>query len=951
MPHELGKHPGAVWLKSDLQCHSPRDRSWTDPPSLPGGDPAGEAAREAWAAEFIAECQRRRLMLVAVTDHHDVTFASYVIKAAAADGLTLVLPGVEVTCSDNAQCLVLFDPGTDEQAWSHLLGKLSGVTQAPRTEPKTTATVNAQITISDLFAAITGDKALRDSCVFLPHFSDGDAHKHLNAKGFHDRFASMECDGVYIEKAFSDLEETTKNKAYGLIADWGNRRRAIIATGDNRSPGWERLGQNECWIKLGENTIESLRQAFLADEARISYEQPVIPTERIVSLTVFSSLTGGKILSMTFNPGFNAVIGGRGSGKSALLEYLRFGLGRTARDLPGNEDEAPALARDAQLIDDTLDDDGYVEVKIEREGVIETWSRRLSDRDVIKVLDEDGHETTLTIEDAQRRFPARAFYQKGLSTTMNDSARAAEHITGIAAAEQLDKRREIDTSIDKAKRLVATRLRDQSAFWQIQLERKRAQARIDDLKKRVAAVAARLEKEGVSKDALAIISQTPLYDRAKNYQGQVNRARSNDIERLEALKKNFLNVTITAFKGAEAFPVLTKLEEAVVKARTDVIQHLDAALAAMNALGDAYVTAMSAFDEEEKVFQAKLGAATAAQAAHKQLIEESAKLAAELKLAEQSEFEIAAQEEAAKNAPEQFRKAVTTLVELTDQRAKVLSAAAQLVEGKSSKMLKARYQRDPRPVEHVEAVSKLFVGSRVHDVEMKVSERVAELAPRDATPGWSDFRDGILEVYASKISAGAPPEPGDDIAKRIGDILFSKHTLTAQQVNKIYQNLSDDTLSNVFTAVPRDYIVMTYVDQGRDIDFAKASPGQQASALLELLLQQSAGTLIIDQPEDDLDNRIIMHIVKLIRTSKSRRQLLFTTHNPNIVVNGDADKIIALKSGQPPKNGEPVAIMQLEVDGAIESPEVRKVITHVMEGGKEAFDLRNRKYNFSTIAE
>ena len=122
--------------------------------------------------------------------------------------------------------------------------------------------------------------------------------------------------------------------------------------------------------------------------------------------------------------------------------------------------------------------------------------------------------------------------------------------------------------------------------------------------------------------------------------------------------------------------------------------------------------------------------------------------------------------------------------------------------------------------------------------------------------------------------------------------------MTEQQCQKLFQNLDDERLSDLFAATPRDQIILTYVDQGRDIPFQDASEGQQASALLELLLNQSAGTLIIDQPEDDLDNRIIMHIVALIRRSKDRRQLLFTTHNPNIVVNGDADKIIALKSGE-----------------------------------------------------
>jgi ABC-type cobalamin/Fe3+-siderophores transport system ATPase subunit len=152
------------------------------------------------------------------------------------------------------------------------------------------------------------------------------------------------------------------------------------------------------------------------------------------------------------------------------------------------------------------------------------------------------------------------------------------------------------------------------------------------------------------------------------------------------------------------------------------------------------------------------------------------------------------------------------------------------------------------------------------------------------------------------------------------------------------------------SAVPKDFIVMTYIDDvGREYPFGLASPGQQASALLELLLNQHAGTLIIDQPEDDLDNRIIMNIVHLIRTSKSSRQLIFATHNSNIVVNGDADKIVVLKSGEPVMPPNPNAPkIQIDEDGAIETPAIRSQITRVMEGGKEAFDLRGRKYGFDS---
>jgi chromosome segregation protein len=270
MPHEKGHHPGAVWRKADLQCHSPRDQGWTQPPSLPGGTPEYEKERDDWAALFIAECRSRNLELVSITDHHDMTFVPYVLKAAAGGKFTLVMPGVEVTCNDNTQCLVLFDPAAPPAIWTHFLGKLKGVTQGPPTEAKAAKAVNAGVSIKELFDDVVGDKALRDICVMLPHFSDPTAHKSLNEPGHHERFASIECDGVYIEKPFADLENGTKEKAYGEIADWGTRRRAIIATGDNKMPTWDRLGTHECWIKLGDETIEALRQALLADEARIS---------------------------------------------------------------------------------------------------------------------------------------------------------------------------------------------------------------------------------------------------------------------------------------------------------------------------------------------------------------------------------------------------------------------------------------------------------------------------------------------------------------------------------------------------------------------------------------------------------------------------------------------------------------------------------------------------------
>ena len=375
--------------------------------------------------------------------------------------------------------------------------------------------------------------------------------------------------------------------------------------------------------------------------------------------------------------------------------------------------------------------------------------------------------------------------------------------------------------------------------------------------------------------------------------------------------------------------------------------HLDAAIIEMNKLGTAYQTSIAKFNERDAAFQAKYAAAAAAQEALKQLFNEHTRLTTELRQAEADELDIRGDEDAQKANVVRFNSARTELAQLVAERERVLNLAAHRVEELSGGLLKAKYKSDPRPAEYVDVLIGLTTAARVHDVNDKAEEWVKALVAANANPTWDNLKRDLLALYQAKIAAGMPLDPTEEQVTKIRALLFPGTNLTSTQVQKLFQNIDDDRLAAIFAAVPRDYIIMTYIDQGRDVPFEQASPGQQASALLELLLQQSAGTLIIDQPEDDLDNRIIMQIVALIRGSKSNRQLLFTTHNPNIVVNGDADKVIALKSGETAGT----ARIQVEVDGAIETPAIRKAITHLMEGGKAAFDLRNRKYNFDTIPE
>jgi chromosome segregation protein len=947
MPYPKGQHPGTTWHKSDFQCHTPRDRGWIGPTTLPGATPADEAARDAWAARLIAECVARGISAIAITDHHDIVLAPYLQRAGAASSPPVVVyPGIEITCSDDAQCIAVFGPSADTALLQKLLNMLPGVMAADAAEAKACVIQPMKWTVAELFDGARGEPHLRDTCIIFPHFSDGNAHKHLNKPSQNARFAELECDGVYTEKSYNELDPVTLDKAYGKINEWGTRRRAFIITGDSRSDTWDMLGVRGCWIKLGEPTIEAVRQALLADEARIAYEPPETPLERVVEVRIKSSLTSDDPFVITFNPGFNAFIGGRGSGKSAVLEYLRFGLARTERDL--GRAGAAGRDREEQLIEDTLKD-GYVEVDIEREGVRETWHRDLG-HDRITITQQEGGTLEITLADARRRFRGRAFFQKQLSTTTRDATSATDQITGIAVAEALDRRREIDQGIDNAQRAMTTALQQLVTHWQAVLERAQAQARVTDLKTRIGAITLRLKEEGVSPEHVQIIADAPRYARGRSYLGQVSMRINAERVRLEGMRANILAIPMEQFADIGTFPDLATLSVQVNATRDRILSHINAALDELSPLMTAYGEANEQFGLRDAEFGAAHRAAVDHQTSHRSLLDENNRLTEELSAAEEQESELATREKSTAEAIQQFGEARVKLKELLDERYTILGTAADQVADKSSELLKARPKHDPAPVEYIRALCGLMEGSYVQDAETKCSMWVADALAIDQEGAWGRICDAILAAYEAKIAAGQPPEAPEPIVAMMKGFLFDGEPVTDRQVARIYQNLNDATVGSVLSAIPNDYIVMTYLDEGRNIEFAKASPGQQASALLELLLRQSAGTLIIDQPEDDLDNRIIMRIVQLIRTSKNRRQLIFATHNPNIVVNGDADKIIALQSGEAPAkpSDNPPRIRLLD-DGAIETASIREIITHIMEGGKEAFDLRSRKYRFDTV--
>lgn len=144
--------------------------------------------------------------------------------------------------------------------------------------------------------------------------------------------------------------------------------------------------------------------------------------------------------------------------------------------------------------------------------------------------------------------------------------------------------------------------------------------------------------------------------------------------------------------------------------------------------------------------------------------------------------------------------------------------------------------------------------------------------------------------------------------------------------------------------------------------FVSMSQGKQAFVILKLLLEFSDKTcpILIDQPEDSLDNgAIYKDLVKYLRKKKTERQIIIVTHNPNVVVGADSELIIiANQHGKDSPNQNHIKFQyksgSLEntysfidtKECILDKQGIREHVCEILEGGKEAFEKRERKYGF-----
>ncbi|HZL78054.1 MAG TPA: AAA family ATPase [Candidatus Limnocylindrales bacterium] len=229
--------------------------------------------------------------------------------------------------------------------------------------------------------------------------------------------------------------------------------------------------------------------------------------------------------------------------------------------------------------------------------------------------------------------------------------------------------------------------------------------------------------------------------------------------------------------------------------------------------------------------------------------------------------------------------------------------------------------------------------SRAYDIR-KREDKVRNLCRivGSATDPLQKWQELVAEFDALVRSSQNPVLPGTPI---LSSADFTEQNLKALQALKV-QDVEEIRYLPLDDRIEFEFAFGTKADGTQEfIPFQDASPGQQATALMRTLLADEGPPLLIDQPEEDLDNEQIRVIADQIAETKHNRQLIFVSHNANIVVNGDAELVVRFDYA-PSDRTKGI----IDRTGSIDFPPIKNIITAVMEGGRESFELRRQKYGF-----
>jgi hypothetical protein len=214
--------------------------------------------------------------------------------------------------------------------------------------------------------------------------------------------------------------------------------------------------------------------------------------------------------------------------------------------------------------------------------------------------------------------------------------------------------------------------------------------------------------------------------------------------------------------------------------------------------------------------------------------------------------------------------------------------------------------------------------------------------------------DELCRVLKEDIFPGSSVRNQDDVAREAAERLSGSELIDiveASDVQRLGSLLNRDTsrllahlaehprLYEIDGILKQDVLDIEMVVHGVRKPIGELSKGQMATALLPLILRRADYPLVFDQPEDDLDNAYISEsLIEGIKNVKLQRQLIFVTHNANIPVLGDAERIVVMEM-----SGHSSAVASM---GTV--TEMREPVISLLEGGRDAFRRRGVRYGDAT---
>lgn len=870
---------GLHWRKVDLHIHTPASHDFD--------------RKEITPAAFVNAALKKGLDAIAITDHNSGEWIDKMVEAAK--GRLTIFPGVEITAAGGKEggihIIAIFDTGATTKTIENLLGAL-GIRDDKYGEPDAFTKCSPNEVIE-----IISDRG------GLPVLAHADSTRGL----LHDSKGEARTEAINNHK-LAAVEVHDYNKYSNLLngTDPTYRRKlAVYRASDNRSPSSpsnhsaDGIGDRYTYFKIDEITLEALRQCFCDPDVRIrsdissadTAEQQPFP--RLISLTASQGFLGGQTIE--FHEGLNSIIGGKGVGKSLVVEFVRFVLEQPSSIQSVHDDMLGKLG-------DQLGEGGRISAVIG----LGSGQRVVIER----TYDGAANPNEARYEDTQELvrgkiselFPLLAYSQtEAIEIAKDESAQLTL----------------IDSFIDHA---AITRQIANVKTQLVSLDKQLAES-----------ISATFELAGQQKELATVEEKIKQLDKTLESRrfGEVQELEpktnylsdlSDTVHAVQDLLKDFADsasglqppAVPDKLKGdsslEKAYSDIDKLVAEVRKVGGGLQQRADATAKTVDSTATKW---QKVVDKKTAAYEKWLGEVGGnkrqLQSNRQKLQREADQLRKEVKRLGNKADAVDAIRVQRDDQLDLLERSANQLFELRKQEYDKISA-------QSGGRIRLELTQGGNRRKYFDSLSELKRGSRLRESDIK--QIVGNLAPRE-----------LVELVIKRDAKTISIKSGLDnaVVERLVEALNSVEDFV-------------EVLALQYQAYPEDDPNIQFrKDDGNYYDLASLSMGQKCTALLIIALTEGKMPVIIDQPEDALDIPSIYQDVALqLRGHKDNRQFILTTHNPTVAVAADSDKFHVLRGT--------ATSGQIMSQGAIEREDVRGHVIQHLEGGTESFALKTRKY-------